>query len=165
MSAEQMMNRASASGLDGVVVAETLLSDVDGERGRLVIRGHSVEELVGRTTFEDVCALMLDGALPGAREREVLRAALARARTEAFALLPAIGNALQAGDGMESLRAAAGHVPDTGDVREGTIRLAGALAVFATAWARTRAGQNPVGPDPSLSHAADYLHMLSGSAR
>jgi citrate synthase len=158
------MNIPSASGLDGVVVAETALSDVDGERGRLLIRGYPVEELVERATFEDVCGLMWNGALPSSAEREALRAALAHARHDAFALLPSLGNALSASDGMEALRAAAGHVPASGDHREGALRLTGALAVFAAAWARGRAGEPPVPPEPSLSHAADSLQMLSGVA-
>jgi citrate synthase len=29
------------SGLEGVVAAETVLSEVDGEAGRLILRGHS----------------------------------------------------------------------------------------------------------------------------
>ena len=32
-----------SSGLEGVVVADTELSEVDGEHGRLVLRGHSIE--------------------------------------------------------------------------------------------------------------------------
>ena len=157
------MNRPSASGLDGVVVAETELSDVDGEAGRLVIRGYEVEELVERATFEDVCGLLWNGAWPSAPEREVLRAALAQARQDAFALLPSLGNALGAADGMESLRAATGHVPASANTRDGAVRLTGALSVFAAAWARGRTGQPPVAPRPALSHAADYLQMLSGA--
>jgi citrate synthase len=49
------MSAPQASGLDGVVVASTALSDVDGERGRLIFRGYPVEELVERATFEEVC--------------------------------------------------------------------------------------------------------------
>jgi citrate synthase len=52
------MDAPQASGLDGVVVAETALSDVDGEHGRLIIRGYGVEELVEHATFEDACCLM-----------------------------------------------------------------------------------------------------------
>ena len=156
------MNAPSASGLDGIVVAETALSDVDGERGRLVIRGYAVEELVEKATFEDACGLMWNGALPSSEEREALRVGLAQARRDAFALLPSLGHALNASDGMEALRAAIGHLPDTGDLREGSRRLTGAMSVFGAAWARGRAGKSPVPPQPSLSHAADYLHMLSG---
>ncbi|MGH7296509.1 MAG: citrate/2-methylcitrate synthase, partial [Polyangiaceae bacterium] len=46
------------TGLEGVVVAETRLSDVDGERGRLVIAGRDVEQLAGAVSFEEVCALL-----------------------------------------------------------------------------------------------------------
>src|SRR5262245_44345326 len=100
MSAEQSaMNQPTASGLDGVVVARTALSDVDGELGRLVVRGHSIEELVEKSTFEDVCGLMWDGVLPAPSERASLRAALGRARREAFALLPSLGNALAFSNG------------------------------------------------------------------
>ena len=74
------MSAPHASGLDGIIVAETALSDVDGERGKLMIRGYSVEELVERATFEDVCGLMWDGAWPSTDERDAMRASLADAR-------------------------------------------------------------------------------------
>ena len=78
---------ASASGLDDVVAAATEMSDVDGQAGRLVIRGHSVEELVASQTFEDVAALMWNGALPDTQTRDGVRQALARGRAEAFRML------------------------------------------------------------------------------
>ena len=152
----------SASGLDRLIVADTGLSDVDGESGRLVIRGHLVEALAEHATFEDVCALLWNDKWPTKAEREVIRAFLAAARQEAFALLGSLGNALGAADGMEALRAATGHLSASADIKEDAIRVTGALPVFAAAWARTRAGQPPSPPLPSLSHAADYLQMLSG---
>jgi citrate synthase len=59
------MNTATNAimGLDDVVVADTRLSEVDGERGRLVIAGHFVEDLAGRVPFEAVCGLLWDGEL------------------------------------------------------------------------------------------------------
>ena len=55
---------STASGLEGVIAAETRLSDVDGERGQLIISGHDVETLALSATFEDVCALLAEGRLP-----------------------------------------------------------------------------------------------------
>jgi len=153
----------TASGLDGLVVAHTALSDVDGEQGRLVIRGYAVEDLVARATFEDVCGLMWDGAFPPAEAREKMRAALARAREQAFALVPGLGDALDAADGMEALRAATGHVRATGDATD-RVQLTGAIGVFAAAWAGKQAGHAPVAPSPSLSHAADILRMIDDAA-
>jgi citrate synthase len=155
------MDVPHASGLDGVVVAKTALSDVDGEHGRLIIRGIPVEDLVQRASFEDVCCLMWDGVWPSEARREAMRSALADARVEAFAMLPSIGNALETTDGMEALRAAVGHIRAS-DPGTNRVRLTGAFPVFATAWARLQAKSSPLSPRPSLSHAADTLQMLSG---
>ena len=104
------MGTPHASGLDGIIVAETALSDVDGERGKLTIRGYSVEELVERATFEEVCGLMWGGTWPSAAERQTIATSLAKARAHAFSMLPAIGNALDTTNGMEALRTAVGHL-------------------------------------------------------
>lgn len=155
------MNSPSASGLDGIVVAQTALSEVDGERGKLVIRGYTVEDLVERATFEDVCGLLWNAAWPSPGEREALRAALSEARQQAFTLVSSLGEALKSTDGMEALRAAVGHLR-AADQHGNRLRLTGAIPVFAAAWAREQSGQPLVPPQSGLSHAADYLQMLTG---
>ena len=50
-----------SDGLEGVVAARTVLSDVDGAAGHLIIRGYSLDDLAGRTRFEDVAHLLFDG--------------------------------------------------------------------------------------------------------
>lgn len=120
------MNTPTASGLDGIVVADTTLSHVDGEHGRLIVRGYSVETLVERATFEEACALLWNGVWPSTHERNEVRAALAEARAEAFAMLPSLGGALVTPDGMEVLRAAVGHLR-TGNSAGDRVRLTGAL--------------------------------------
>lgn len=52
------------NGLEDVIAAETKLSDVDGEGGRLIIRGLSLDRLVATETYEDVAVLLLDGFFP-----------------------------------------------------------------------------------------------------
>lgn len=57
-------------GLDGVVVTETAISDVDGEHGRLSYRGQDIEGLVARLHWEDVVRWLaeperLSGRAPG----------------------------------------------------------------------------------------------------
>ena len=51
----------TTTGLDGVVVAHTVLSEVDGLNGRLVIRGARVEDLAGHVPFESVAARLDPG--------------------------------------------------------------------------------------------------------
>lgn len=153
---------ALALGLDRVVVAETRLSQVDGERGRLVLRGHDVEGLAAEVGYESVFGLLFDGALPSASRVAGIRDALGAARRDAFGLLPVLANALRGRDGMAALRAALAQLPAGEDPRSDRFRLAGAAAVFAAAWARQMTNEPAVAPDPSLGHAADFLHMLSG---
>jgi citrate synthase len=146
-----------------VVVADTRLSDVDGEKGELVIGGYDAEWLAERARFEDAVAL-LEGALE-TPERPSLDADAARrvavdlgaARASAFEALGGLGDALDAADGMDALRAAMAHLPSTTSDRG----IIGAMPVFAAAWQRRRLGLPVVAPNPSLSHAADYLHMVT----
>jgi citrate synthase len=153
---------ASASGLEGVEVARTALSDVDGERGRLVVSGHDVEELAARFGFEDVCALLWHGRLPDPDARERLRAALGDARVRAFAELPKLGSALEAEDAMDALRAAVAHLSAPEDEAAGRVLVTAATAVCVAAWCRIRAGRPPLAPDAHGAHAADYLRMATG---
>jgi citrate synthase len=153
---------STQTGLEGVVVAETELSDVDGELGQLIVRGYEIEDLVGQVTFEDACALLWSGRLPAGAERDDWRAGIARGRRHAFELLPSLGNALTLPDGMDALRAATGHLSSTGDFLRDAPLVTGATAVFAAAWSRRQANQDPLEPDTSRSHAADYLHMMRG---
>src|SRR5258706_304330 len=135
----------TTDGLEGVVVADTQLSDVDGERGRLVIRGHDVESLALAHDFEALCALLWTGALPSAAEHAELRARLGRARMRAFERLPRLGDALDGADGMEGLRASLAHLRASEiDARDVHAELTGAVAVFAAAWARVRRGVAPL---------------------
>ncbi len=158
------MSEAPVSGLEEVVVAETVLSRVDGEHGRLVIRGCDVEELAARVPFEGVCALLWEGAEDAGRP--ALRRALGEARVEAHRLLDRIGDALEHPDGMEALRAALAHLPadSEDDPARTRARITGAVAVFVAAWARRRLQDAPpLEPDPEAGHAADLLRLITGA--
>ncbi|HSW22580.1 MAG TPA: citrate synthase [Burkholderiaceae bacterium] len=153
------------NGLEGVVVADTELSDVDGKCGRLVIRGHDVEELALRHDFESACALLWSGALADAATHAALRSALGWARVRAFARLPSLGDALAAANAMDALRAALAHLrADEIAPSELKLELTAAVAVFAAAWSRQREGLPALAPDASLGHAADYLRMAGATA-
>ncbi len=145
------------AGLEGVVVAETRLSRVDGQAGRLVVRGHDVEKLAGALPFEAVCGLLWEG---DPARGEALRPDLGAARVEAFERLDALGDALETPDGMDALRAALGHL--RGDAAEDPLRISAAVAVVTAAWARRAAGAAPLAPDPERPHAEDVLRMALG---
>lgn len=149
-------------GLEGVVVTATKLGDVDGERGRLIVRGHDLERLAPETTSEAMLALLHEGTLPTPAAAQALSLRLGEARVTAHARLVALGDALQAGDAMDALRAGLSHHGARGDEAD-TVQLAGAAVVYVAAWARNAAGLAPLAPDPSLSQAADLLRLVHGT--
>lgn len=162
-------HRPLSPGLEGVVVAETRLSEVDGERGRLIIAGHDVEQLAGQVSFAALCHLLLEGGVPELPAIAEVEARLGQARLHAAARLADCQAALRLPDAMDALRAAlAGHAAELpGDGRREmneAFMLIGALPVHAAAWARARAGHPAIAPDPTLGHAADYLRMLTAEA-
>jgi citrate synthase len=148
-----------AEGLEGVVAAHTVLSDVDGQAGRLTIRGYAVEDLAHRAGFEDVAHLLLDGFFDGMPSN--LAPALGAARVRAFAEVAALDEGLAKRDPVEAVRALIARLPD-GDGLDTALLLIAAPAVFTPAVLRVAAGQSPVAPDPALSHAADMLAMTRG---
>jgi citrate synthase len=158
---EMKMETTFRPGLEDVVVAETDLSLVDGEGGRLVVRGHSIETLATRR-FEDICGLLWDGALPAPPRAEAIRRGLAAGRSEAHRnIAPAV---LVANDAMEALRAGLAALC-AGDEPPDAIRfrLTGAVGVLLAAWHRSRSGHAPLAPDPERGHADDLLRLLSGT--
>lgn len=150
------------NGLEDVIAAETKLSDVDGEGGRLIIRGLSLDRLVATGTYEDVAALLLDGFFPEHIDATVLRTRLCHARMAVFAHVAALDADLAALTPVEAMRALIARLPD-GDDLDTAIQLLAAPAVFLPALLRLQQQQAPVAPNPSLSQSADILAMLTGN--
>src|SRR3954468_20614550 len=63
----------ATSGLEGIVAARTELSDVDGQKGILTIRGYDVEELAGQVSLEEAAHLLWHGKLPTQSELDDLQ--------------------------------------------------------------------------------------------
>jgi citrate synthase len=148
-----------SDGLEDVVAADTVLSEVDGQAGRLIIRGHSLDELAGRVSFEAVTRLLWDGFFDGLPDD--LGPALAAARVEVFAEVAALDTGLLDRTPLEGMRALTARLAD-GDSLNVALRLVAAPAVFTAAMVRAQAGEAPVRPDLTLGHAADALRMLRG---
>lgn len=148
------------AGLETIIAAETILSDVDGERGRLIVRGWPVELIAASMAYEDGLHLLWSGFFDDLPEPGELGARLGAARCDAFvhcAHLPAhLGI-------TETLRAGWALLPDDASL-DCAIRLAAAAPVFITAAIRRAQGLAPVAPDPDAGQACDMLRMLTGAA-
>jgi citrate synthase len=145
-----------ASGLEGVVAAETRLSHVDGERGDLIIAGLRVEQLAlaEGACFEDTAARLFE--LSTGQAPQHWREALAFARLSAFATVGQLDGALALPDAMDALLAATAQ----GCAGADAVSVLGALPVYVAASARARSGLPPIAPNAALSHAQDFLAML-----
>ena len=152
------------SGLDDVVVAETVLSDVDGQAGRLVIRGHTLDDLVDRASFERVVTLLWGGffeELPEGEELTDVRGRLGVARQRVFGHLKSVDAQLLQRPVFDAVRALVARLDD-GDDLTTALMLVAAPAVFTPGILRLQKGLAPIPPDPTLGHAADILRMLHG---
>jgi len=159
------------AGLEGVVVAESEISFVDGAAGRLVYRGYSIEELASGSTFEETSKLLLDGELPTRAELQMFERALVSERAIDEQTLAAIRGYPADVDPMSALRtgvSALGMVdPDRDDdgpeaTRRKAIRLIAKLPTLVAAFERSRGGNPPIAPRADLGHAANFLYMLTG---
>src|SRR5690606_28791513 len=149
------------SGLDDVIAAETTLSEVDGQNGRLIICDHTLDELAGHKSFEAVLALLFSN-LSGASEAAI-RAELARARIRAFEELSHLDAGILALSLTEGLRALMARLPD-GEDEDTALLLAAAPAVFVPALIRSKSGQPAIAPDVAAGHAEGMLSMLGGKS-
>lgn len=151
---------AQAAGLEGVVVADTRLSHVDGERGELVIAGSRAEELAESVPFEAVAERLLAlglgfGPAEQASQGNFVQQ-LAGARTAAYESVLALRESLALPDAMDALLAA------TAQARSGRDRVSvlAALPVYVAAGERLRRALPTIAPNPKLRQAEDFLSML-----
>ncbi|KUN78886.1 citrate (Si)-synthase [Streptomyces bungoensis] len=163
-------------GLAGVVVTDTEVGDVRGTEGFYHYRQYSAVELARTRGFEDVWHLLLHGELPGPDRRAAFTAetaALRRLPDEVRAALPAIAAASRTSGPLAGMRtalsllgAAKGFRPvydiDAGRRRADALAACAAVPTLLTALYRLGRGLDPVEPREDLSHAADYLYMLTG---
>ena len=77
MASRSVMIRAP-KGLEGVIVARTSLTKIDGQAGRLIYRGYDVTQLAGRVSYESVAHLLWYGHLPIRQELSDLEARFSR---------------------------------------------------------------------------------------
>jgi citrate synthase len=161
-------------GLEGVVVAESSLSAIDGDAGRLVYRGYSIEELAAGASYEEVLYLLWHGELPDAEELASFEAEMAAERAVDDDVLELVADLVAAGEQpMAALRTAvsmlSAYEPESesepGDVeaalRKGR-RVTAKMPTALAALERLRRGEEPVAPREDLGHAANFLYMLDG---
>lgn len=154
-----------------MVVAETRLSRVDGEAGRLSYSGYSIEDLAENVTFEEVCHLLWHGELPDRSELADLRRQLSAGFTLPDDVVSLVRSAPAHAHPMAVLRTAVSalgmHDAGADDISPDAhlrkaVRLTAAMPAITALTARARAGRDPVEARADLGLAANLLYMING---
>jgi citrate synthase len=159
------------TGLEGVVVGETKLSFIDGEKGELIYVGYDIDDLARHTTFEEVAYLLWNLRLPSRSELDELQGQLAAEAALDDYLASVIGGFPRDADAMAALRTAVSAMslqdPEADDNSEAAnrrkaIRMTAKMPVLIAGFDRVRKGLDPVPPREGLSTAANFLYMING---
>src|SRR3989338_9121755 len=67
-------------GLRDIEVADTKISDIDGEHGKLIYRGYDILDLTKNSSFEETAYLLLNDDLPTRAQLDAFKQELIGAR-------------------------------------------------------------------------------------
>jgi len=166
-----MMNTAGTSpkGLEGVVAADTRLSDVRGEEGVLIYAGYNINELAGKVSFEEVVHLLHENHLPNREELAALKRKLASYRSLPGKVIDILRALRQETPPMHVLRTGVSalgcfdtEADDTsmeGQKRK-ALKLIAQIPILTATFHRLRSHKPVLDPDPSLGEAANFLYLI-----
>lgn len=144
---------------------------IDGLEGILKYRDVDINELID-LPYDAVSYLLIQGELPGEEELAEYSARLHAERGINREVIDVIRMCNFNIDAMEALRTVVSFIsqfdPDLNDSsQEGNmrkaIRLIAIVPTIVATYYRMANGKEPVPPDPSLSHGANFLYMIKGS--
>ncbi|HJJ23055.1 MAG TPA: citrate synthase [Nitrosopumilus sp.] len=157
-------------GLRGIEIADTRISNIDGKKGKLIYRGFDILDLTKNSTFEETAYLLLYDRLPNKQQLDEFKAKLIDARYVPKQMQKNMGNWRKDADPMDMLQAfvaaLAGYFDEEFADKESSydraINLIAKVPTIIASWHRIRNGLKIIEPDPSLSHAANFLYMMFG---
>ncbi len=157
-------------GLRGIEVADTRISNIDGEHGQLIYRGYDIADLASKSTFEETAYLLLHDKLPTTSEYTAFVKKLTDARWIPKQMQTNMSNWRRDADPMDMLQAfvaaLAGYYDEEFSTKEASydrsINLIAKMPTIIASWQRIRNGLEAIDPDQSLGIAANFLYMMSG---
>lgn len=158
-------------GLEGIPIAESAVSYVDGQAGRLEYRGIDVALLAEHSTFEETSYLLLYGKLPTSDQLASYRAELTAANPLKFRIVDLVKCLPEHGHPMDALQAAVAAIgmfyPNRHDLNKAARdtacrRLIAKTASVVAAFQRLRCGDEYIPPRKDLSLVGNFLYMING---
>jgi len=158
-------------GLRGVAVADTKISAVDGEKGRLIYRGYEIETLAENSTYEETVYLMLYETLPTKKELEIFKETLTSERHLPVGIIRHLKKRKKTAHPMDVLQSVIPMLADFDDtpmVRtkgaqiKTSIKLIAKMPTILAYWDRIKKNLEIIKPDETLGAATNFLYMLNG---
>ena len=166
-----MATAVASKGLEGIVATNSRICWIDGDAGVLAYRGIDIHELASKSTFEETAYLLWNGKLPNKSELAEFSKKLTAARKLPPQIIDLLKSFPKEATPMEVLRTAVSAlsfydkdekaVDHDSNLRK-SFDLTAQIAMLVAAFDRIRKGKNIVAPDSSLSHAGNFLWMLTG---
>jgi citrate synthase len=166
-----MSTAVASKGLEGIVAANSGICWIDGDAGVLAYRGIDIHELAEKSTFEETTYLLWHGKLPTASELADFKKNLSESRQLPSDILKLLQSFPKTATPMEVLRTAVSAlsmydanekaVDHNSNVRK-CFDLTSQIAMVVAAFDRIRKGKPVVEADKSLTHAGNFLWMLTG---
>ncbi|HUS34995.1 MAG TPA: citrate synthase [Verrucomicrobiae bacterium] len=160
-----------SKGLEGIVAANTRLSDVKGDIGELIYAGYNINELAGKVSYEEVVHLLHENRLPNRAELAGLKKTLAENRAlpggviDILRKLPKETPPMHAiRTGISALGCFDSHADDDSieNARQVTLKLIAQIPIVTAYFHRLRQGKTLLDSDPSLGEAANFLYLVDG---
>ncbi|MBO8155087.1 MAG: citrate synthase/methylcitrate synthase [Bacillaceae bacterium] len=155
-----------AKGLKGVIAAETKLSDIDGENGRLIYRGYPAETLAVDHNFEEIAYLLWYGKLPNSTELHELKHKMKQYRIIPDYIKEILDHIPDEMEIMGALRTVVSSLVLQDKSKTPTIdqaiQITSVIPTFIAYIYRKRQGKPAVDPHPDFNHTKNYLYMLYG---
>jgi 2-methylcitrate synthase/citrate synthase II len=168
------MSTTYSPGLEGVTAGISSISEVDAERNDLIYRGYNIHDLVARCSFDEVAYLLLYGKLPNRRELDSFMVNVGANRSVPATIYDLYRTFPRDAHPMDTLKAAVAVLgmfdPETHDNSHNAnlnkaVRLYAKIPNLVVNGYRISQGLEPISPDPSLCHNANFFHMLAGKPR
>lgn len=159
------------AGLEGVIVGESRLCHINGEKGELIYVGYEIDDLARNTTFEEVAFLLWNLRLPNVAELAELKSQLSAEYGIDDYVAGVIRDFPHDSDGSAALRTAVSALsltdPEANDNseeanRRKAIRMTAKMPTIIAAFDRVRKGLEPVEPRSDLTIAGSFLYLLNG---
>jgi citrate synthase len=159
-------------GAENLCMDESEICFIDGFHSKLYYRGYSIEDLANYSNYEETTYLLWYGKLPTKSELDAFSNDLRNNRDipqGAYDLIKSIPRDTHPMEALRTVVSYLGNVdPERGklgldSMPAKAVRLTAKLPTVVAALARTRDGKEPIKPRKDLSHAANFLYMLSGN--